>query len=322
MKFGAILVGLCFVWLAPISGLAQEAEAEPQMPEKAADAELLLFEQDGDLDDFQQLLRKSKELGVSDQILLEAEFLFYAEHQDEKRLAAMAPRLRAAVGSFNPESSKLFSTNEAFLSVVFYAEALVALEEGNLKLFESSIKEAFWNGPHQAAAFAETIERLRNREAMKKLILPLDQKFNPQAGGEAHSLSGVLGDGKGMLLHFWSPWHPECGVVMPTMAKSSEKLDKAGIRTIFVLAQAGEEQLQEAGEIRDGLKGPKSHWWVDREQGGLATPLRVSRLPMTVLLSPEGKVLYHGDTATDGMWQAVRERVPDFQVPAEAQLEE
>ncbi len=300
-----------------ISAPAQEVDA----PLKVGEIEEQLFQLEGGKEEFLNSLAKARQAGVSEQSLLEARFLFFAEHQDEQAIAGMAADLRAAVSGFDPEKSRIFATTEAFLSVVFYAEALKALGAGDLKGFEVAIKEAFWNGPGQAGVFAEPIERLRTREAMKLVQVDLGLSFKKQEGEGAATLKEILGDGKAIALHFWSPWHRECLVSVPELAKFSPKFQAAGIASVMVLPQQGEDQLVEAKELLQAHSKSALNWLIDRDQKSLGSLLRVDSLPLTVIVDRGGKVVFHGETGGEEMWQAMIELDPSLEIPENQAVE-
>ena len=76
--------------------------------------------------------------------------------------------------------------------------AIAALEKGNQEGFKKHILEAFWLSPGQGAAFAPHIERVRMKQAMKKIRVD-DHLPLTDLHGSPTTLAALRGDAKAVL---------------------------------------------------------------------------------------------------------------------------
>ena len=60
------------------------------------------------------------------------------------------------------------------------------------------------------------------------------------------------------------------------------------------------------------LLGPTAPgaWLIDHKEKPLVRELRVQSLPIFVLVSNEGKILFNGDPTDDGLWDALKKVDP------------
>jgi hypothetical protein len=57
---------------------------------------------------------------------------------------------------------------------------------------------------------------------------------------------------------------------------------------------------------------PPGAWLIDHKESPLAGLLRVQTLPVFVLISNDGRVLFNGDPADDGLWDALKKIDPQI----------
>ena len=63
-----------------------------------------------------------------------------------------------------------------------------------------------------------------------------------------------------------------------------------------------------------GVEAPGA-WLLDQKESPFARELRVQTLPVFVLVSNEGRVLFNGDPSDDGFWDALRKLDPRITRP-------
>ena len=291
------------------------AEAPAPPPPGKAALERVMSER-GTESEFNAAVAKAKELGISEQALLEARFLYHVDRQEDGKLAAMLPEFRKRRDSFKLDDSEIFAVREDWLAVVEYVEALAALRKDDKDGFKKHITEAFWLSPRQGSAFAPHIDRLRMDEAMREVRIDPAIKLKSLLAGEETDLATLMKDKKALLLHFWAAWNQESEASMPDFKVTALELGKNGIAVVSLLADSGPEAIHDAKEIVSGLgTPPPGAWLVDRGKDPLHRLLRVQNLPTMVLVSPEGRVLFNGHPSEDRLWEALVKLSPEIKRP-------
>lgn len=253
---------------------------------------------------------------VPEQTIYEARFLFYVEHKSDKGIIDMLPVWEKQEKVFSLDHSEIFATREDFLAVIEFSRALKALSEDKRDDFKKHITEALWLSPGQASAFTPYIESLRLSEHIKNTrvdfagqVLDLE-KQNPV------SLKSLLAENRALLLHFWSPWSPDCETSMMDLSNVSPSLNKEKVALASILVDGRTEILAEAKEFLKGqdtpLPGPQL---LDRSKDSLAAQLRVTDLPTVVLLDTDGKILFHGKPSDEKLLEKIKQLPPVKEAP-------
>ncbi|MEX1114553.1 MAG: hypothetical protein WEB53_04845 [Akkermansiaceae bacterium] len=182
--------------------------------------------------------------------------------------------------------------------------AIDSLVKGEKDAFKTHITEAFWLSPRQAAAFAPHIERMRLEEAMSAVKIDFTNRLRPLATGDPVALETLMSGKKALLLHFWSPASPECENSMPDFIATATALAEKGIAVASLIEAGAPEILTDARTMIQPL-GPKppGAWLIDSKDQPLARDLHVRGLPLFVLVSNEGSVLFNGDPSDDAFWE-------------------
>ena len=249
----------------------------------------------------------ARKAGVGEQAILEARFLYHVDRREDRAIAAMLPDFLKQRDSFKLEDSSIFGVKEDWLAVVEYAQALAALGRDDKAAFKKHITEAFWLSPRQAAAFAPNIERLRLDDCMRALRIDFSVKPAALSTGEPVALGGIIKGKKAMLLHFWSPWSRECEASMPDFIATAGLLTDHDIAVVSLLADdPGQLSADARAMIRPHVGKPAGAWLIDPKSQPLARELRVRNLPTMVLVSTEGTILFNGDPAEAGFWEALK----------------
>jgi hypothetical protein len=262
---------------------------------------------------FAAVIEAARKTGVTEQAILEARFLYHIDRREDDAIAAMLPEFLKQREVFKIQYSAIFGVKEDWLAVVEYVHAIASLKKGDKDAFKSHITEAFWLSPRQASAFAPHIDRMRLEDAMQAVKIDFETRFVALGGGDAVVLKNLVADRKAMLLHFWSPASKECEASLPDFLITAKALGEKGIAMVSLLPEDSPEILTSAREmIRPLGMNPPGAWLIDQKENPLARELRVQTLPVFVLVSNEGRVLFNGDPADDGLWDALKKIDPQI----------
>ncbi|RYD17894.1 MAG: hypothetical protein EOP88_24500 [Verrucomicrobiaceae bacterium] len=309
-------------WLAIIStALSQPAENAGSGPKDVA-LDNLLSER-GPAKAFNEAVTDAQKNGVGPQAILEARFLYHIDRGEDAAIAALLPDFLKQRDVFKIEDTAIFAVKEDWLAVVEFVQAIAALKKDDKAGFKTHITEAFWLSPRQASAFAPHIERLRLEETMRDVKIDFATVFKPLPAGDAVPLGSVMAGKKAMLLHFWSPAAPESEASLPDYAITAKALGENGIAMVSVLVSDEPETLtKSATALRKLGDKPPGAWLVDNREKPLARELRVQELPVFVIVSNEGKVLFNGQPSDDALWDTLRSIDPLITRPSSPKEEE
>lgn len=302
-------------WLAlACASAAQDAPVGggpplPEMTPREAVLDQLLSER-GSPEAFAKAVAKAREIKLPAQAILEARFLFHVDRHEDAAIADMLPEFLERRDRFKIAESEIFALKEDWLAVVEYVQAIAALRNGDNAGFKKHITEAFWLSPRQGAAFAPHIDRLRLNEAMRTVRIDFAGALTPLAGGAPVPLQQVLTDRKAIVLFFWSPWSRECEATLPGLPATTALLAKAGIAFAAIIPEHAPAVVANARNLVEQLKEPGAAWFIDDEEAPLHRTLRLQSVPLAVLVSPEGRVLFNGHPDDDLFWSALAEVTP------------
>ncbi len=302
-------------FICPLLALVATAIAEPADSPKPAEAvggsarevalDNLLSERDSDKA-LESVIAAASKAGISGQAILEARFLYHVDRREDDAVAAMLPEFLKQREGFKLGDSAIFSVKEDWLAVVEYVQAIASLKTGDKDAFKSHITEAFWLSPSQASAFAPHIDRMRLEDAMRAVRIDFQTKLAALGGGDEVALKSLMAGNKALILHFWSPASRECEASMPDYAATAKALENKGVAMVSVLPEDAPEILTDARLMLKPLGDkPPGAWLIDRKENPLARQLRVQALPAFILVSNEGTILFNGDPADDGLWDAL-----------------
>lgn len=270
----------------------------------------LLAERDS-IKELDAAIAAAKKLGIGEQTILEARFLYHVDRREDDAIAAMLPEFLKHNEAFKLEDSAIFSVKEDWLAVVEYVQAIAALKKGDKDAFKSHITEAFWLSPRQASAFAPHIDRMRLEESMRSVRIEFETRLLPLSGGDAVSLKSLMKDKKAMMLHFWSPASRECEATLPDYVATAKALGEKGLAMVSIMPGSPPTILTDAATMLKPLgKNPPGAWLIDQTESPLARELRVKTLPLFVIISNEGRVIFNGDPTDDGLWDALKKIDP------------
>ncbi len=282
----------------------ESPESSPMSPKEDA-IEQLLSERESP-EALQKAIASARTLKVSEQAILEARFLFHVDRAEDKEIAALLPEFLAFKDRFKLDDSEIFAGVDDWLAVTEYVQAIAAIEKGDKDGFKRHITEAFWLSPRQGAAFAPHIDRIRLMDAMKAVRIDFKKEYNDALTGKPVALGAILGDRKGLLLHFWSPWSQECEATIADFLISAEYLAANDVAVASILPETSEKVIADARAML-GKAGRKisGSWIVDSEKNSISAQLKVQTVPVVVLVSSDGTVLYHGHPTDEEFWRSL-----------------
>ncbi len=309
--------------IAVVSGAVAAAEktkrpATPPSPvsQRQAALEHLLAERESPAA-LQAAIAQARQQDISEQVILEARFLFLVDRHDDAGIAALLPEFTKRRETFKVEESEIFATKEDWLAVNEYVDAIAALRQGDKLAFKQHITEAFWLSPRQGVAFAPHIDRLRLDEAMRSIKIDFAEEFTTINSVERKSLKNFMGDNQALLLHFWSPWSNESEASMPDFIRTAKVLSSNKICIVSMLVDDTPDLLVDARASLKGIGGnPPGAWLVDEKSHSIKRLLRVQTLPAMVLIASDGRVLCNGHPTADELWNALQKINPQIRRPA------
>jgi hypothetical protein len=303
-----ISASICTIPLHAQSPALPTVEAHPEI-ENSTPREIAidnLLSERGSQKALDAVINVAKKNGVSDQAILEARFLYHVDRREDAKIAAMLPEFLKQNETFKIGDSQIFSVKDDWLAVIEYVKAIAAIKNGDNNAFKSHITEAFWLSPRQASAFAPQIERMRLEEAMKTVKIDFTTHLRPLLPSDPVSLEKLMDGKKAMLIQFWSPKNRECKDTIPDFIITAKYLENKGIAVISLLPDDSPDLLTSARKFILSL-GPKppGSWLLDSKEKPFSTLLHLKSMPLFVLVSKEGKVLFNGDPTDDIFWDTL-----------------
>jgi hypothetical protein len=299
----AVLAGFL---LGASSLIAQEGQPQesPLSPKEDA-IEQMLSERESP-EALQKAIQTAQARNVSEQAILEARFLFHVDRAEDKEIAALLPDFLSLKDRFKLDDSEIFAGKDDWLAVTEYVQALAALEKGDKDGFKRHITEAFWLSPRQGAAFAPHIDRIRLMDAMKAVRIDFGKGYTDTLTGKPTDFGAIIGTRKGLLLHFWSPWSEECEATIADFLVSAEYLSANDVAVASVLPETSAKVIADAKAMLDATGRKLSgSWIVDSEKNPICAQLNVQSVPVVVLVSPDGAILFNGHPTDEEFWRSL-----------------
>lgn len=308
MQARVILAGF---WLGVSSLLAQDDEPResPLSPKQDAIEQLLSERESSEALD--KAVLAARALEVPEQAILEARFLFHVDRAEDAEIAALLPEFLALKDKFKLADSEIFGSVDDWLAVTEYVQALAALDKGDKDAFKRHITEAFWLSPRQGAAFAPHIDRIRLMDTMKAVRIDFDKGYLDTLTDKTVTLGAIRGNRKGLLLHFWSPWSRECEATLADFFITAEHLNSNDVAVASILPETSDKVIADAKAML-GATGKKipGAWIVDTKKSPISARLRVQSVPVVVLISAEGAVLFNGHPTDEEFWRMLGKMNP------------
>ncbi|HSI83322.1 MAG TPA: redoxin family protein, partial [Candidatus Methylacidiphilales bacterium] len=224
------------------------------------------------------------------------------------------------VAKWNIENAAYLRTPgqpEAMLQLV---QAVLAAESGDMKGFETSIKEAIWLNPEEAEFYSQFIMSYRRKARMAAVTLPMNDKIATY-DGKTVTLAELMKDKKALLIGFWATFSPPSVAGMSELADiEKQQLAAQGVACVGI-------NIDPSAEIAVSVRNERKltmPWLVDGPGRPIYTSVGHTSFPMAILVTPEGKLLYIGDPLQDDIALkdalekiGVKYKLPTDDLPAE-----
>ncbi len=266
--------------------------------------------------EFEAAIATASKLGINKQVILEATFLYYVDTENYTAIAALHTQFQNQLKEFDLDTSKIFATKEQWQSVIQYSLALKALLNNDETNFKKHITEAYWLSPETASAFSHHITKLRNKKIMQKITIKPEREMHTLNDTKNITFKEIIKDHDAIVLRFWSPWNVQLDKTLPLIQSAAEQCKKGKITFASVLLENDETLIKNAKEIITQTKPElPSLWLIDSNIKSLSKELRISNLPTLVIITKEGKVIYHGSASNNSFWKTLSTIDPNIKKP-------
>lgn len=259
------------------------------------------------IESLEKSIADAKKHGVSEQVILEAKFLFYVDQKNDAAIAAMVPAMEKQLATFKLKDSEIFTVKEEFESVIEFAKALAALQKNDKAEFKKCITEAFWLSPSNASAFVPYINKLRSEEFIASTTVDLSLKIRDMDSEKEKSLLEFITDKNFLVLYFWSPWSPETTADHEIIEKQIKTWDTKKHTFVSVLLDNNKDIIADAKALLNDsgnkLSGEK---YADSSSSSLAKKLHVIDTPIIIVLDKNGKIHFHGKVGDEKLDQLLK----------------
>ena len=250
---------------------------------------------------------------VRRQTIVEAKVLFAIKVQDLPLMVSLLPEMDAVALKFDPADSRAgLASVEQWRVLITYVRALSAMDKKNGDQFREQILEAFWNCPQQAELFGGAVEKFQLQEKMSQWIIDFASPVLA-SGDKETTLGEVLGTKKGMLIVCWAEGIPASLEVMGSVQKIADLVRGHGV--VVAGLNVGGGKAEAAAERVRKEKKITFPWLIEPGARTLSRQLEITTLPRAVLISQQGRVLFHGHPLDPAIWKALRRVSPTIEAP-------
>jgi hypothetical protein len=255
-------------------------------------------------------IRKARSAGIPAQTILEARLMWGLRCQDTAYLTSLLPDLEGQVTDYHPsDSPNGLDTVEHYRAMISYVRALQASDSRDEEAFRRHITEAIWLYPQQGGVFGSAIDQFQTMKKMAGVTLDLTLPIS-RSKGKSTTLGDTLGSGKAMLMLFWSKGEPKSLQAITPFAKKGPVLAPFGIRLVGMnldnLATA------EAARGEYDITFP---WLVESTNHPITRLLDITSLPRAILVSAQGRILFHSHPNDPTLWKALKRVAPTLIPP-------
>lgn len=251
------------------------------------------------LEQFEKVAAEARAAGVSEQTLLEAKLIFCFKRGAVDSFAELFPKFEA-LKEWKGGDSPFFRERSQLDAVLHLAKGILAAHRDDAATFEREMKDAFWTDPTLAASVAERVTAFRDKQMIRKVVMPMDLVF-ATSKGEKTTLAELAKGQKALLIDFWASWCSPCMALMGDLRKRADQLGPLGIR---VVGMNTEGDLSIAEKVRTDKKMTMA-WLVEPAEQPLTHLLKVDSIPRTVLVTPDGKISFSGHPNDPGLEAAL-----------------
>ncbi len=225
---------------------------------------------------------------------LEARFFFGMKTRDWPFLYELIPTYDNVVDK--GIKGLLLMDEREFVALGLCIKAKKALDEGDDASFEIYAKQAFWEDPR----IADLLEKWITQHRQAQLRVPLDVELLDLDGTKI-TLQKLMEGRKAVILDFWASWCGPCIGTFPELPAHAAAVDKKGVVWVG---------LNTESNIKIANKFAKQHnitspWLAEPSNRPYSKLLKVDSIPRTVMITPDGKIVFNGHPQDPSLDQAV-----------------
>lgn len=260
-----------------------------------------------------EAVAKARRAGLSAQQLAEAKVLFGIRMQDASYLMSLVPELESAALTFTPQPSMAgVGSVEQWRGLIAYVRAMSALEARHMETFREQVAEGMWNFPQQGELFGQLIEKFQLQQKMDQWVIDFATPLL-ESGATETTLGTMIGSKKAMLLVFWSGDAESSVQALSSAQKLHDMLKSSGI--VVATVNAGTKDPEDITEKLREEKKLTLPCMIESSQRILVRQIEITSLPRAVLITQQGRVIFHGHPMDQSIWKALKRVVPTIRPP-------
>jgi hypothetical protein len=266
------------------------------------------------MEELNAAINKAKQSELAPQILTEGKLLFGIRTQDSDFLTSLLPELNTLSATFSPSDSLAgINSVEQIRGMISYVKALHAMEQRDEPAFQQNITDAFWNFPQHGDLFGQAVEKFQLAEKMQRWALDFTIPLL-ESGGKETTLGKVIGSHKVIVLVFWASNNQASLNALPSAQAIASSL-KAHNIPVACVSVDHENAEENAEKVRAELK-PTMPWLIESTDRVLTRQIEITSLPRAVIISQQGRVVFHGHPLDADLWRVLKRYAPTIVEPS------
>ena len=258
--------------------------------------ENLFAEHELNSQDFKETIKKAREVGISEQLLLESDIFYHLLHSTESGVwLPLLERLERKQAHWDSTQGHFVDSLQKLCAVKAALRARQDFFSGDIVGFEVGVKEAFWLEPELGPLLSRWITDYRLKENVRAKESLMKQEMTTFEGKKV-TLARLVKGKKVLLLCFWASWCPER---LPPWDKWMKVLEPQGVKMVAVNTECIQDE---------GAKAIFSPCLLEPEESPLSSAFDIQSIPCLVLLGRKGEFLFKGNWDDPDLVEVLAER--------------